>query len=62
MYRKLLSLIILICGSMAAVAQQDFSGKIIDPAGNPIPGATISIKKSKVSTTSGPDGTFSIPI
>ena len=60
MYKKLTAILIFVCSFIAVSAQKNFSGKILDSAGNPIPGATISIKNSKVGTTSGPDGSFTI--
>lgn len=46
----------------ASRAQQRVSGKITDPAGLPINGATINVKGTKVYTTSDATGFFSITV
>src|SRR5688572_7106761 len=43
--------------------QATVNGTIVDAAnGKPLPGATITVKGSNVSTSSGPNGSFSIPV
>jgi TonB-linked SusC/RagA family outer membrane protein len=41
---------------------RQLSGKITDEKGNPIPGASISIKDTKIGTTTKEDGTFSFSV
>lgn len=60
MYKKSIAVFILVACSTIVLAQKNFSGKILDSAGNPIPGATIIVKNSRAGTTSGPDGSFKI--
>jgi TonB-linked SusC/RagA family outer membrane protein len=47
---------------LLAAAQQTVKGRITDPAGNPLQGATIAVKGAKVSTQSDGDGNFSITL
>lgn len=60
MNKKIFTLFFLILCCAAAMAQKEYSGKILDSTGNPVPGATIYLKNSKSGTTSGPDGSFKI--
>jgi TonB-linked SusC/RagA family outer membrane protein len=60
MYKKLIAVIVLVACSTVVMAQKTFSGKILDSAGSPIPGATISVNNSRTGTSSGPDGSFKI--
>ncbi len=60
MNKKIHTLFILIFFSAAAMAQKEYTGRIIDSVGNPVPGATINLKNSNIGTTSGPDGSFKI--
>ena len=49
------------CVCNMLVAQTgEISGKITDPTGSPIPGATIRIKGSKKGTSAGADGSFKL--
>lgn len=43
-------------------AQQNISGKITDPEGLPVNGATVNLKGTKVSTTTNVQGMFSITV
>lgn len=47
---------------LLAAAQQTVKGRITDPAGNPLQGATIAVKGAKASTQSDGDGNFSITL
>ncbi|WP_290795501.1 SusC/RagA family TonB-linked outer membrane protein [Flavihumibacter sp. UBA7668] len=47
---------------LLAAAQQTVKGRITDPAGNPLQGATIAVKGAKVSTQSDGNGDFSIVV
>ncbi|MDF2189686.1 TonB-dependent receptor [Paraflavitalea sp. CAU 1676] len=38
------------------------SGKVTDPTGSPIPGASVIVKGSKGGTSTGPDGSFTITV
>ncbi len=60
MNKKIYTLFIVIFCSAAAMAQKEYTGKITDSVGNPVPGATINLKNSNTGTTSGPDGSFKI--
>ena len=46
--------------SRQLLAQSTVTGKITDPNGQPIPGATIKIKNAKAGTIAGSNGTFTI--
>ncbi|NII26049.1 TonB-dependent receptor [Pseudoflavitalea sp. X16] len=50
----------LLFASLAAMARDPLKGTILDKNGNPIISATINVKGKKISTTSGPDGSFTI--
>lgn len=39
---------------------QDITGKVLDEKGNPVAGATITVKGGKMSVASGPDGSFTL--
>lgn len=60
--RKLLMLSAWLVCVLAAVAQnRQISGKITDEReGTPLAGVTVSVKNTNISTTTGPDGSFSI--
>ena len=55
---KILFLLLLI--SCAGIAQETIQGSVRDKDGNPVVAATITLKGSKVSTTSAEDGSFTI--
>ncbi len=55
----LIVILIIICGT-TTLAQQKVSGSISDPAGNPLPGVTVKVKGSSVSTMSDAQGHYSI--
>ena len=42
-------------------AQETISGKVLDENSQPLPGASILWKDTQISTSSAPDGTFTIP-
>lgn len=62
--RKLVLCIVACCCAMHAFSQShEITGKIIDAKdSSAIPGATISVKGSKKSVVSGPDGAFTLSI
>lgn len=47
---------------MLVAAQQTVKGRITDPAGNPLPGATIQVRGTQQSTQSDEKGNFSISV
>ena len=57
-----LFLFLLFTGSVLAQAPQPrkIQGKITDDAGQPVPGASVTIKGSRTAVTAGADGTFAI--
>jgi hypothetical protein len=61
---KLLSVLILsMLLSAIASAQKNVSGKVTGGADNqPVPGATVVVKGTKVGTTTGADGAFTISV
>lgn len=54
------TLMMIACVSIPAFGQTEIKGRITDKKGNPIPGATISLKRGNEKATSDLDGTFSI--
>jgi len=60
-----LSALVFILFAQCSIAQQvELHGRVIDPDGNALPGATITLIRQKTvtaRTTSGPDGHFRIP-
>lgn len=61
MKRLLLQLLLLAFGISVAYAQQEpIRGKVLDPNGHPVPGATVSIKNSRITTTTDAEGNFQI--
>ena len=46
--------------SLSALAQGTVTGQVKDKYGNPVAGATVAVKSSKVTTVTGADGNFSI--
>ena len=57
---KLLLLMGLLCSIQLVWAQTTVTGKITDQNGAPVPGATITIKNTALSTVSDANGNFSI--
>jgi TonB-linked SusC/RagA family outer membrane protein len=56
--------LLLLCGMLmcfGAYAQIQVSGKVTDAAGGELPGVSIAVKGTNSGTTTGPDGTFTIP-
>ena len=47
---------------LAASAQTQYKGKIVDEAGQPVIGATVIVKGTTSGTTSGIDGSFAIAV
>ena len=60
-YSLCLSLV-MVCFTLSAAAQTNYSGKVVDVNGQPVIGATIMVVGSNVGTTSGVDGSFSLPV
>ena len=56
----MLILSLLLC--TAAFAQRPITGKVMDASGQPISGATVSVKGSNVATSTAPDGTFALSV
>jgi TonB-linked SusC/RagA family outer membrane protein len=47
---------------LISAAQQNVQGRITDPAGNPLPGATIAVKGANISVQSDDGGNFSLQV
>lgn len=62
--RRLLLLMLgmLLISAQLLAQNRTITGKVTDEAGNPIANASIVIKGTKVGTTAGPDGTFSLVV
>ena len=52
--------ILLLVATGSHAQTTSYTGKVIDPAGSPVPGATIKIKGLKGGTSAGADGTFKL--
>ena len=59
--RILLSLVLMVV-SMATYAQQEVSGTVLDPDGEPIIGATVMVKGTNNGTVTDFDGNFSLKV
>ncbi|MFC6645783.1 carboxypeptidase regulatory-like domain-containing protein [Granulicella cerasi] len=67
-WRTLVATVVFLCGAVISVAQSgsgSVNGSVVDPSGAVVPGATITIQSPvsgySRSTTSGSDGSFSLP-
>lgn len=61
--RPFLMLCILLLPAMVVLAQnRTLTGKVSDESGNPISGATVTVKGTTTASTTGPDGIFSISV
>jgi len=58
----LLQIIFLILLSLSSFAQQSIHGKIMDYKGNPLSGATVEVKGTKMSTLTDAQGNFTIGV
>ena len=54
--------LLLLCTHLLLAQDRTISGKILDPSGKPIPGASIIIKGTRSGTSSGTDGSYSLRI
>ncbi|MEO5593782.1 MAG: SusC/RagA family TonB-linked outer membrane protein [Chitinophagaceae bacterium] len=59
---SLLLAMLMLCTVLAFSQNREVTGKVTDASGAPIPGATISVKKSKGGTSAGVDGSFKITV
>ncbi|TAD85838.1 MAG: SusC/RagA family TonB-linked outer membrane protein, partial [Bacteroidetes bacterium] len=59
--RSLAACLMLLC-HLAATAQTTATGKVADENGNPLPGATIKVKSTTVTTATDANGAFSIKV
>ncbi|MDP4248358.1 MAG: SusC/RagA family TonB-linked outer membrane protein, partial [Bacteroidota bacterium] len=57
----MLSCVVMLCGQLSA-QNRTITGKVLDPEGKPVPGASIVIRGFQTGTSSGADGTFSLPV
>ncbi len=61
--RKSLILMGILLLSLQLMAQQrTITGRVVDEKGNPLPGASIQVKGTKIGTTTQADGTYSIKV
>ena len=51
-----------LCMSLSVMAQTAVQGTVVDESGQPVIGATVMVKGSTTGTTTGVDGSFSIPV
>ena len=58
--KLLLGVLFLLISSSVIAQERTVSGKVIDPEGKPVPGVSIKIKNSTVSTITNTEGAFSI--
>lgn len=62
MRKVIVTLLVSMAATLSAFAQKTVSGKVTDAAGKPIPNASVFVKGSKVGTTTGADGSYSISV
>ena len=62
MFRRLLMLAAVLWLPMAASAQRDITGSVIDTYGNPVVGAAVTVKGTAAGTITSPNGTFSLTV
>lgn len=61
--RKSLILMGILLLSLQLMAQQrTITGRVVDEKGNPLPGASVQVKGTKIGTTTQADGTYSIKV
>ncbi|HEU4573860.1 MAG TPA: TonB-dependent receptor [Chitinophagaceae bacterium] len=53
---------LLICGIFAFAQQKAVTGKVTDDKGNPVPFATVSVKGTKIGTTTNVEGVYKITV
>jgi len=58
--RKVLSLVALLICSLSVLAQKQYSGRVTDQKGQPVPFVTVQVKGTKVGTSADGDGNFTI--
>ncbi|HEY0056844.1 MAG TPA: carboxypeptidase regulatory-like domain-containing protein, partial [Pedobacter sp.] len=58
--RKIKILLLVLLCAFQVFAQNTVTGKVTDRSGNPVPGATITVKNTQVSTVSDQNGNYSI--
>ena len=56
----LLITVVVLMITQSVMAQGPVTGKVKDKSGNPVRGATITVKNKQISTASGDDGSFTI--
>lgn len=54
--------VLLLCTQLLLAQDHTISGKILDPSGKPIPGASIIIKGTRTGTSSAGDGSYSLKV
>lgn len=63
MRKHLMMLVAALCLAVISIAQSTkITGKVLDAAGKPIPGASILVKGSRVGAATLEDGSFSIAV
>jgi len=56
----LLLAVLMLCSFIAFSQTREVTGTVTDATGTPVPGATITIKKTRIGTSAGPDGKYRI--
>jgi vitamin B12 transporter len=59
---RTLACVLVLAFASPAFAQTTLHGRVLDPLGNPVAGATIHSARPFADATSGPDGTYTLPI
>ena len=54
--------VIMLITSVTVFSQTTLSGKVVDETNQPLPGASVTIKSSKIGATTDFDGNFTISI
>lgn len=58
----LMTVILLVCGTVSAFAQQALSGRVTDQSGAPLPGVTVMISGTSIGTMTDGDGRYSLSV
>ena len=60
MFKHYLILLVVLCCPIVAFAQRDITGSVIDSYGEPVIGATVTVKGTATGTLTNANGTFNL--
>ena len=62
MFKHYLILLVVLCCPIVAFAQRDITGSVIDSYGEPVIGATVTVKGTATGTLTNANGTFNLKV